>query len=190
MSNSVSTYQCRIIGATPLLMHNGTLADPLNPIVKEMGKITSKKTNKTDADHEELSRLEWYGSLYFHDGSPCLPAEMIEAMMTEAAKKKRKGNHAKSGILVEQNARLEYEGPTDPDVMWKSGDFLHKTGVKVRGSRIIRSRPIFRNWAADLSVHYLPNVLNKSDIEEFINIAGQYVGIGDWRPKFGRFTVA
>lgn len=189
MSNAYSVYKCKIISATPLLMHNGALADPLNPIVKEMKKLTSKRGNKTDADLEELSRLEWYGSLYFHNGSPCLPAEMIEGCLTGAAKKKRKGEHAKTGIIVQENATLDYEGSRDPDEMWKSGVFTHKVGVKVQRNRIIRTRPIFKNWSADLVVHYLPSVLNKSDIQEFMDIAGQLVGLGDWRPKFGRFVV-
>lgn len=189
MSNAYAVYECRITSATPLLMHNGTLADPLNEIVKEMKKLTSKRGNKTDADLEELSRLEWYGSLYYHNGSPCLPSEMLEACLTEAAKKKRKGVQAKTGIIVQDNAVLQYDGPTDPDVMWKSGQFIHKVGVKVQRNRVIRTRPIFRQWAADLKIHYLPSVLNKSDIIEFVEIAGQLVGLGDWRPKFGRFSV-
>ena len=45
-------------GASPLLMHNGALADPLNFWAKKMKEITAKQ-KKTDADHEEIGRLEW-----------------------------------------------------------------------------------------------------------------------------------
>lgn len=189
MSNAYEVYKCKITSATPLLMHNGSLADPLNEIVREMKKLTSKRGNKTDADLEELSRLEWYGGLYFHEGAPCLPAEMIEACLTEAAKKQRKGPLAKTGILVQDNAALNYEGPRNPDEMWASRKFMHKVGVKVQKSRVFRTRPIFRDWSADLAIHYLPGVLNKSDVAGFVELAGQLVGIGDWRPKFGRFYV-
>ena len=53
----------RIIGASPLLHHNGQLADPLNPHAKAMARVSSKR-KKTEADHAELSDLEFMGSLY------------------------------------------------------------------------------------------------------------------------------
>jgi hypothetical protein len=31
--------------------------------------------------------------------------------------------------------------------------------------------------------------LNKSEIIDFMKIAGAMRGIGDWRPKYGKFTV-
>lgn len=188
MKNQYATYQCRIIGATPLLMHNGLLADPLNEITKLMKQVSGKR-DKTEADFAELSRLEWFGGLYSQDGLPCLPGEMIEAMLLESAKKKKKGVQAKAGLIVPHNAMLEYEGPKDIDDMWKSGQFLHKIGVRVQRNKVIRTRPIFKEWAANLEIHYLPSLLNKSDVESFIEIGGQIVGLGDWRPKFGRFSV-
>lgn len=188
MKNQYETYQCRIIGATPLLMHNGLLADPINEITKLMKQVSGKR-DKTEADFAELSRLEWYGGLYIQDGSICLPGEMVEAMMLEASKKKKKGVQAKAGLMVPDSAVLEYPGPKDIDDMWKSGQFIHKIGVRIQRNKVIRTRPIFKEWAANLKIHYLPSLLNKSDVEGFIEVAGQIVGLGDWRPKFGRFEV-
>ncbi len=34
---------------------------------------------KTEADHAEMARLEWYGSLYLQDSKPRIPGEMKEA---------------------------------------------------------------------------------------------------------------
>jgi len=188
MKNQYATYQCKIIGATPLLMHNGLLADPTNEIARMM-KAVSGKRDKTEADFAELSRLEWYGGLYLQDGSPCLPGEMIEAMLLEASRKKKKGVQAKAGLIVPNNAKLDYPGPQDIDEMWKSGQFLHKVGVRIQKNKVIRTRPIFREWSVTMDVYYLPSLLNKSDVEGFIEVAGQIVGLGDWRPKFGRFEV-
>jgi hypothetical protein len=181
-------YRCKITSAVPLLMHNGLLADPLYEFTKMMKAISGKR-DKTEADYLELSRLEWYGSLYIQDGSPCLPAEMIEAMVLEASKKKKKGVQAKAGIIVPDHVLLDYPGPRDVNAMWESGDFIHKIGVRVQRNKVIRTRPIFREWSATLASHYLPSLLNKSDVSAFMEIAGQVVGLGDWRPKFGRFTV-
>lgn len=189
MSSAYQIYQCRIIGATPLLMHNGLLADPLNNIAKEMKAISSKR-DKTESDFSELSRLEWYGGLYLNNGLPCLPGELIEAMLIESAKKKKKGPQAKAGLFVQQDALLEFDGSRQLDELWASGDYVFKVGAKVGKNRIMRTRAIFKQWAATLEIYYMPSLLNKSEVEGFVKTAGQIIGIGDWRPKFGRFELA
>lgn len=188
MKNQYAVYQCKIIGVTPLLLHNGILADPMNEISKLMKQVSGKR-DKTEADYLELSRLEWYGSLYVHDGKLCLPSEMIEACLLESAKKKKKGVQAKAGIIVPNEAPLEFPGPQDIDEMWKSGQFIHKIGVRVQRNKVIRTRAILKTWGAQVTIHYLPSLLNKSDIAGFMETAGSIVGVGDWRPKFGRFEV-
>lgn len=189
MKNQYAVYQCKITGVTPLLLHNGILADPMNEIAKMMKAVSGKK-DKTEADYAELSHLEWYGSLYVHDGKLCLPSEMLEACLLESAKKKKKGIQAKAGIIVPNEAPLEYPGPQNVDEMWKSGEFIHKIGVRVQRNKVIRTRAILKEWRANVTVHYLPSLLNKSDIAAFFETAGSIVGLGDWRPKFGRFTVS
>jgi hypothetical protein len=32
-------------------------------------------------------------------------------------------------------------------------------------------------------------LVNQSEVLELLRIAGEQVGLGDWRPKFGRFDV-
>ena len=182
-------YQCKIIGATPLLCHNGLLADPVNPIVRMIKPISGKR-DKTESDYLEMSRLEWHGGLYLKDGKPCIPGEVIEACLMEAARKRKKGKQAQAGIIVPDDSLIEYDGPQDPAEMWESGDFIHKVGVKVQRNKVMRTRPIFKKWALSLEILYLDSLLNKSEVESFVEIAGQIIGIGDWRPKFGRFTVA
>lgn len=56
-------FTITVTGTQPLLMHNSRMANPLDPIVKAVGKITSKRV-KTDDDQEELARLDFYGGLY------------------------------------------------------------------------------------------------------------------------------
>jgi hypothetical protein len=189
MQNGYQKYQCKIIGATPLLCHNGLLADPTNPIVRMIKPISGKR-DKTESDYLEMSRLEWHGGLYLTDGKPCIPGEVIEACLMEAARKRKKGKQAQAGIIVPEDAPIQYDGPTEPAEMWESGNFIHKVGVKVQRNKVIRTRPIFKKWALDLEVLYLDSLLNRSEVESFVQIAGQIVGLGDWRPKFGRFTVA
>jgi hypothetical protein len=182
------TYTRKITGVIPMLMHSGMLADPSNPIVQMMKKISGKR-DKTESDYIEMSRLEWYGGLYVDNGRPCIPGEVIEACLLEAARKSRKGKQAQAGIMVPDNAILIYDGPQNIDEMWESGQFIHKAGVKIQRNKVIRTRPVFKNWSAVITIHYLPGLLNESDVKTFLEVAGQIVGLGDWRPKFGRFVV-
>jgi hypothetical protein len=71
--------------------------------------------------------------------------------------------------------------------MFASGDFTHTIGVKVGMAKVMRTRPIFRNWSINAIAQYDPDVLNLRDVEEIATDAGKLVGLGDWRPKHGRF---
>jgi hypothetical protein len=178
----------RITGVAPLLMHNGQLADPLNPFSVSIAALTSKR-KKVEADHREIERREFMGGLYLMNGEPCLPAEMIEAVLIKGAMKEKRGPAAKAGLLVENNAVLLYDGPRKPDELWKDASFRLRISAKVGTSRVIRTRPRFDGWSAEITVKYLPSMLNEGDIESFLVSAGEQIGLGDWRPRFGRFTV-
>ena len=88
-----------------------------------MIKISGKRI-KTDADLEELARLEFQGSLYFGKEGPFLPAQVIEASIIDGAKKSKDGLKAKAGMFVEKGAILEYDGPLDRD--WETRTFFTK----------------------------------------------------------------
>ena len=176
----------RITGASPLIMHNGQTADPLNPFAKEMREISSKRL-KTEADHERLSQLEFRAGLYVENGRPVIPGEVIEAALVQAARKSKRGQQAKAGLFCEGNFLLEYHGPQDADGLWDDPSYRLVVGVRVAQARIMRTRPRFDDWAAEVEVRYQPDLLNAAEIDRFMATAGSIVGIGDWRPRFGRF---
>lgn len=187
MSNYRSlTY--KIIGASPLLMHNGLLADPLNEHSKAIAQVAGKR-RKTEADHLRLAELEFLGSLYLAGGAPCIPAEMMEAALVRAAAQERRGPKARAGLVVRDDLRLEYEGPTDPHALWLDTAFRFRVAVRIGASRVMRTRPQFKAWAAALTIDYLPGLLNPQDVGNFVTTAGEQIGVGDWRPRFGRFWV-
>lgn len=190
MKSPYQELSFKIGGVAPLLMHNGQLADPLNPFTKRMAALHGKRgQNKTDADIVELGRREWDGSLYTFNGTPCIPGEVLEAMLIKGAGTKRKTKQAKAGLIVEEDALLIYDGPKDLDELWEDGRFRFQCGARVGQSRVQRVRPRFDEWELEFTVSYLPAMLNGDDIRTFLIAAGQEIGLGDWRPKFGRFTV-
>lgn len=191
MSN-LPTVQILFQGVSPLLCHNGQTADPRNTYSKAM-KAVSGKRNKTDADYDEMARLEWLAGLYRIDGDLVIPDYVIESTMIGGAKKSKRGPQAKCGLFFTEHASLQFEGKpaeiTDETLaeMFATGQFTHTIGVKVGMSKVMRTRPIFRNWSIAAVCQYDPDVLNLRDISEIATDAGKLVGLGDWRPKHGRF---
>lgn len=157
-------------------------------------KAVSSKRKKTDADYDEMARLEWLAGLYRVDGDIVIPDYVLEAVFINGAKKSKRGPQAKCGLFFTENAPLDFDGKPAVindktlGVMFNSGDFTHLSGVRVSQSKVMRTRPIFRHWSCVAAAQYDPDVLNLRDIEEISSDAGKLVGLGDWRPKHGRFT--
>ena len=179
----------KITGVSPLVLHCGQLANPLNRWSKAV-KVISSKRQKTDADFEEMARLEWFGSLYLYNGKPCLPGEVLEAALVNGARKNKRGKQAQAGLMCPDNYPIIYDGPTNLDELWQDENFRLVAGVKVGQARIMRTRPIFRQWACEFTVMYDPSLLNEGEIWDMVRLAGEVVGLCDWRPRFGRFSVA
>lgn len=185
----MKTTTITIKGLTPLIMHNGQLADPLNDATQALARLTSKR-KKTVDDHKAISKCEWYGGLYVNeDGAPCLPGEVIEAALVEGAKKYKLGKVAKGGLIVIGNYALDYDGPKTADKLWDHGGYLKRAGVKVGMARVIRSRPIFPQWSCTFDVEWDPALVkDEQQVFEIAESAGMS-GVCEWRPKFGRFEV-
>ena len=185
MSNKLSF---QITGVSPLIMHNGKLADPLDKMTRAVKEVSGKR-NKTESDYEELARLEWLGSLYVKDGKIVVPAMNIEATFLESARKRRMGKQAQAGVYCDGEAPLVYDGPVDIDELWRDDRFRLTVGVRVKGARIMRTRPIFERWSIGVTLRYDESLLNRDVVVSILNDAGDKVGLCDWRPRFGRFTV-
>jgi hypothetical protein len=190
--SNLPTIKIRLQGVSPLLCHNGQTADPRNTYAKAMKAVSSKR-KKTDADLDELARLEWLAGLYRSGDDLVIPDYVLEATMIGGAKKSKRGQQAKCGLFFAEHAVLNFTGKPDPITdetlaeMFESGDFTHTIGVRVGMAKVMRTRPIFRGWSLEAIAQYDPDVLNQRDIEEIAVDAGKLVGLGDWRPKHGRF---
>jgi hypothetical protein len=184
------TISFKVEGIAPLIMHNGQLCDPCNAIVRSMKLITAKKNKKTDSDLEELARLEFMGGLYVNEeGAPIVPGEMIEAAIRDGARKSRQGKDSLSGIISDGNWPVIYDGPKTAEELWDDSRFRDARPVAVNKARIIRMRPKFPKWKLNFDVSYLEDVVNKKDVMKWVEEAGRIVGIGDFRPRFGRFAI-
>lgn len=175
-------------GGSPLIMHNERLADPLDDYTRAIAAV-SKKRNKTDADHLEIGRLEFLGGLYTNGNGPCLPAWNILRCLQDGAKRHKRGVDVLRGVYpLPEHADVIYDGPRDPDEMWKAGGFALRKTVGVQRARTVRTRPIFVDWKCELPVEVDPTVFDTDTLQNVWREAGVYAGIGDMRPIHGRFA--
>lgn len=176
-----------LTGTAPLLMRSSRLVDPLDPIAREISRIARKRA-RTEADVARIDELEWTGGLWTVGGRPCVPGEAIEAMLAEAAKLRRAGRAVRAGFLVPDAPLLEYDGPSGFDELRADPRFRLRVPVSIGSRKVMRTRPRFpAGWRVRFRAHYLPDVLDGRDIGELFAAGGHRIGLGDWRPRFGRF---
>ncbi len=184
----MATIAVRLTGVAPLLMRNGRLADPLDEFSIELGRVTTKR-QKSLADHRRIADLEYAGGLWTHEGRPCLPAAALESSICQAAARRRAKQAFRSGVAVQENAIIEHDGPETLEGLRADPAFRLRVAVSINGKRLMRTRPRFPKWSAVATIGYLPSVIDRRDLHDVLAVAGDLVGIGDFRPKFGRFSV-
>ena len=186
----MESLRVTIKGVSPLLMHSARFANPLDPATKLHKALTSKR-KKTDEDHAMIQKSEFMGSIYFDDKQGVyLPGVNIEASIFEGAKMQKLGKSAKRSILIlEDVIPLQYKGPKTKESLYENTEFVDVRAVKVGTSKLMRTRPIFKEWSAEFTVSYNPEQIDVSEVVRMLEDAGSLIGIGDYRPRFGKFTV-
>lgn len=162
-------FACKIVGISPLLHH------------KYNGTKSSGGRAKTEYDPQEEAEAALYKNA---DDGVCQPANHIEGALIKAAVAfKFKGKKTfkdvfKAGIFIEP-ALIPLENP------W----IIDTQGAIVNRSRIMRSRPMFEEWSVTFRIRVIDTNITKDLLQDVLEEAGTYVGIGDYRPRFGRFSV-
>lgn len=186
-------YHIELVGApgVQMLTHNERLANPLDPIARQMKEISSKRT-KTPDDLAAMARLEFVGGLYLtDDGKVGIPAWNVFRCIQEGGKLNRLGKSIERAVQMIGSDILpvEHDGPSSPDAMWDAGCYDSRS-VKIGTSKVTRCRPRFTNWRIETDIILVTEVLSEADLRMAMDNAGLMCGLGDYRPRFGRFDVA
>ena len=178
-----------IHGLSPIILHSCQCVNPLHPISLEMKKLTSKR-KKTEEDIVKLSDLEWEAGLYWNDEvGVYIPAENLEATIREAAKSSKLGKHFQKGFMVKNMmVPLDIGEELTKEEMRSDARFRDVRPMKVQQSRVLRTRPRFNMWNLTFTAAYDEKILNFDDVVNAIEYGGQYVGLCDSRPKYGKFS--
>lgn len=181
----------QLTSTTPMLMHAPTGVDPLHPMVKEARKVTSKKS-KTDEDHEMVAWFDFRMGLYHDEEHGVhLPMANVWKSIQEAARMSKAGPKIEKAVSYGTPAvPLVYNGPSDPEELYKNPNFRSRMVVGVQRARVMRTRPKFSNWSAVVSFLVQPDLLDVAEFVGYASQAGELIGVGDYRKGgYGRFTV-
>lgn len=178
-----------IEGVSPLLMHAvERFLDPFDDLARDFRRL-GKKRAKSDDEIRTLMDMEWdLGIRINAEGKPIIRGEQFEAAIFAAAARERQKKNAQPGVFVD-DAVVIHDGPTAIEKLRSDKRFRDIRAVRVQQARILRTRPRFDTWSAAVSITVIPDIVNPDDVLRFLGNAGMAVGVGDYRPKFGRFRV-
>ena len=186
----MKTIPVKITGSSSLLMHSDRFANPLDPLAKAHKELTSKR-KKTDGDHIASAKSEFVGGCYWKkDTGFFMPAQNLDACLIAAAKLQKLGVKFKQGVQVLED-ELPFVGyeKKSPEQLWADPDHIDCRGVKVGTAKVMRYRPIFRKWTLNATIVVNEEVVNINEVKKAVQDAGALIGLGDYRPRFGRFNV-
>lgn len=186
----MKTAHIRLTGmpGSAMLTHNERLASKLDPITRQMAAIASKR-KKTDEDMEEIARLELVGGVYeTDDGLVGIPTWNVFRALQDGAKVNRLGKAVERGLVPAgpDIVPIKHDGPNTVRAMWEQNCYDQRS-VKVGMSKVTRTRPRFSNWVVETTFLVDTELLQWDDLVMIAENAGRFVGLGDYRPRFGRF---
>jgi len=151
--------------------------------------VAEKSKAKKGSAAKKTDNVESY--VYRNDaGEVCVPGEYLRGSIVNAAKfrqdprspRKSAMDLTKAGIIV--LTPLASLGSTK----W---DYEDQRRVVVQRNAITRVRPAFRaGWkcSVELMVN-TPEYIDQAFLRDLLSLAGRLIGVGDFRPSFGRFDV-
>lgn len=178
----------KIEGVCPLLQHDDKTANPFNDYSKQLKAISSKR-KKTEDDLLEMARIEWLAALYYTpQNSYFMKAECFEGAFYEAAKTKKLGKTFKEAVRIPDTPLFHFEHEAlTPEQLFLMDDYKDFRTIRVQRAKILRCRPIFNEWNCEVEIWYEETRLDEQELKDIVNYAGRYIGICDYRPKYGRF---
>ncbi len=179
--NFIEPYavECEITGVAPILFHRWSCED-----------ISSKDTAPKGSKAKKTDNLEAY--IYRdQNGEISIPTEYFRQSVITAAKyrqdprspRKSACDLFKAGVIAISD--LVSVGATDPD-------YIDKRRVCIQRAGITRLRPAMNaGWKVRILLRIqLPEYLPPSLFMAVLIDAGRLVGVGDFRPSYGRFQVS
>lgn len=168
-----------IEGVTPLLINRFRDTQIEGKSKKRTGAIT-------ESDIED--------KLYITDGKVFIPSVYIKNSIVEASKQFKIIGKGKSTYTKIVASTVD----VNPFMIRLNSDkweiFRISAVNPMTKGRMMTSRPKFNKWSAEFEILLNDPAVDSSTINEILDHAGKYVGVGDWRPEkkgmFGKFLIS
>lgn len=181
-----------LTGNRPMLMHNGRLANPLDPWTQQLKALNAKR-KKTDEDLMAILQAEARGAIYeTPDGVLGFPTQNVWRCVYDSAKAFKLGEDIKRSLSFEdviEPLGVHGVGVVNVESFLADTANIDYRPVKIQRAKVMRARPVARNWTTSHKFELLDDVLNPRDLVPVLQRAGRLVGLGDWRPTYGTFDV-
>lgn len=170
--------ECTITGTAPILFHRWSCED-----------VAAKNAAAKNSSVKKTDNIEAY--LYKNKkGEICVPTEYVRQSLIAAAKfrqdprspRKSACDLFKAGIVA--ISELSSTG-------LKEADYIDKRRVCIQRAGITRLRPALNTgWSVTVQLQVqTPEYISMQLLNEVLSDAGRLVGVGDFRPTYGRFQV-
>lgn len=167
-----------IKGTADILFHRWNC----EAVAEKAAAAKGSKAKKTD-------NIESY--VYRNDaGELCLPGEYLRGAIINAAKFRQDPRSPRKSAMDLYKAAIISLSPL-ATLGAKEWDYEHKCRVTVQRNGVTRVRPAMKEgWecTVDLMVN-LPEYIRPMDLQDVITSAGKLIGVGDFRPTYGRFGI-
>lgn len=167
-----------IEGTADLLFHRWNC----EAVEAKANAAKGSKAKKTDNIESYVYRND--------DGELCLPGEYVRQSLIHAAKFRQDPRSPRKSAMDLFKAAI-VSLTINASLGTKEWDYEHKCRVTVQRSGITRVRPAMKaGWACTLQLMVnIPEYIRPQDLHDVLANAGRLIGVGDFRPTYGRFLV-
>jgi len=170
--------QVQIKGISPLLVNRF--------LEKSIDKKSKKRSGAMQTD-------ELKDKLYLHDEKPHIPSVYFRNAIVEAAKQFKVTGKGKSTFSKLAGSTVDVEPEMIKIIPGDYVPFKIAAVNPMTKGRMMVTRPRFNTWQCAFKVVLNDESLPPEVLNEILNYAGAYVGVGDWRPDkkgtFGKFMI-
>ncbi len=172
------TVQVTIQGTADILYHRWNV----EAVAEKAASAKGSKAKKTDNIESYVYRDE--------EGNLCLPGEYLRQAVIMAAKYRQDPRSPRKSAMDLYKAGVVSLTPLASHGV-SAWDYEHACRVQIQRNGITRVRPALRTgWTASIQFMVnLPEYIRPQDLQDVLTQAGRLVGVGDFRPTYGRFFV-
>lgn len=183
----MKSYKVKITGLSPYMQHRMD-----DQKLEAWEKLRGKIMERPETSHEDAIRAEYH--CYRNESGSCyIPSDHIRGALIGAGTyvKAKVGGRSKSMKTIVAATFV----PAEDQILIPDYDAIDKRSAVNRNvkARVLVLRPKWTTWNAEFTLNVHEDTISIAQIKELLTYAGNYVGIGSFRPTnngmFGRFEV-